>query len=357
MNRLLLAILALAASISPSMSAGKPADVKFRHVEFCDIHMDNVVAYTMLVPDGWKAEGHIEWSNQRTPYPQRKISITAKDNSRIQFLPAMAFNYAEATKVAIDEANSSGFPLLIPRQQGEAPPRKLGEWLISRIAKVDKQAKKLKLVEDVRDKALEEAMAKQSRASGNAATTYEVHRIEFTFELDEVPFTQEVNITYCRNPILETRNINMQDWMLFINLNVRAPSADFERMKPMLYASSQSLRPVAKWWTQQQLVIMATTKQNHEIGMEDIKRRGRFYEKLSDDSFAAWKKSQAIDDSKQNDRINTINEVQDFRDPDGLAVKLPIHYKHYYSDGRGNYFMTNESEAPRGEWKPLEPLK
>jgi len=357
MKRIVWALLLAAGSLNTSMATDAP-EMKLRSVEFRDINMDNAVAYTMLVPEGWKSEGHIEWSNEKTPYPQRRITITAEDNSRIQFLPTMAFLYSEATKLVIDEAKSSGLPLLIPRQQGEPPPEKLGEWLISRIAKYDKQAKKLALLEDVRDIVTEEAIEKQLKALGIATGTSEIHRIAFTFELDGVPFTQEMNLTYARNPVVETRNINMQCWMLFVNHNVRAPSAKFAEMKPLLYAASQSLRPVPKWWTQQQLILMAIAKQNHEIAMEDIKRRGRFYEKLSDDNLAAWKKTQAIGDAKHNDRINSINEVQDFRDPDGLAVKLPIHYKHYYSDGRGNYFLSNKSEVPRsGEWKSLEPLK
>jgi len=354
----LLAILAVGATVGSSMAEEPPAQIKLRSVEFKDVNMGNVVAYTMLVPEGWKAEGHIEWSNERTPYPQRKIEVIADDNSRIHFLPAMPFAYSEATQLAIDEAAAMGLPLLIPRQSGEPPPKKLGEWLMTHIPKVDKRPKNLKLVEDNRDKATEEAIAKQSRAAGNAATTIEIHTVKFTYELDGVPFTQEVNFTYFRNPTLETRNINMMSWMLFSNINVRAPSAKFDKVKPLLYASAQSLRSVPKWFTQSQMLIMEITRQNHAIGMEQIRQRGRFYDQISDDNFAAWKKSQAVGDAKQNDRINAINEVQDFRDANGLSVKLPIHYKHYYTDGKGNYLLSNATGVPPGsEWTILESAK
>lgn len=65
---------------------------------------------------------------------------------------------------------------------------------------------------------------------------------------------------------------------------------------------------------------MEITKQNHVIGMEEIRRRGRYYDEMSDASFAAWKRTQASGDRQQNARINSIYEVEDFRDPNGLPV-------------------------------------
>lgn len=53
--------------------------------------MDNVVAYTMLVPDGWQFQGHVEWSKDKTPYPQRVIKVTAVDGSWVNFSPALSF--------------------------------------------------------------------------------------------------------------------------------------------------------------------------------------------------------------------------------------------------------------------------
>ncbi|MEO7724964.1 MAG: hypothetical protein ABIU29_09835 [Chthoniobacterales bacterium] len=113
-----------------------------------------------------------------------------------------------------------------------------------------------------------------------------------------------------------------------------------------------------QWFTQQQLLLMEITKQNHIIGMEEIRRRGQYYDQLSDASFAAWKKSQASSDRQQNVRINRIQEGDDFRDSNGLRVKLPIHYKNYYGDGRGNYLMTNSTlDKPDSSWTELEPMK
>ena len=73
---------------------------------------------------------------------------------------------------------------------------------------------------------------------------------------------------------------------------------------------------------------------------------------------AGWRKSQAISDRQQNTWINSIYEGDDFRDHDGLPVKLAIHYKNYHSDGNGHYLMTNNPlNQPGSDWTGLEPMK
>ena len=57
-----------------------------------------------------------------------------------------------------------------------------------------------------------------------------------------------------------------------ITVRVLAISEDesFEAMKPILYATVNSLRTVPQRFTQQQLVLMEITKHNFINGMEEI---------------------------------------------------------------------------------------
>lgn len=332
----------LSALACPALAA--PAAIRLEKVEFRDIDMGNVVAYTMLVPAGWKAEGHVEWSRAKTPYPQTKINVTAADQSKISFYPALTFSYAESPQMGM--------------RQGVPPPQDFGAWFISFIAQNNPKISRVELVTITRDTAAEKAMAEQNRALGvRVPGEWQIHMVRFRFELNGVRFTQETQLTYAKNPPVQTQNMVMQDWMLFINSDVRAPSEKFDALRPLLYASAQSLRSVPRWWVQQQAVIMETTRRNHEMGMADIKRRAQAYDQISDANMAAWKKSQAASDGQQNERINRIYEVEDFRDTDGLAVKLPSHYENYYSDGKGGYLLTSSAERPGGEWTRLSRLK
>ena len=338
--------------------ANVPGEVKLRKVEILDINMGNVPAYTMLVPDGWKVEGHIEWSNDKTPYPQKKFSVTGPDNSRINFLPAMSFAYSEITDVARQESAAMGMPQVIPDRQGVAPPRDLGAWIVSALQQGNQQIRNVRLVEDKRDTATEQAVAEMSRQAGVTVSGEQtIHIITITYDKDGVPFTERLNLSYGKLPPLYTRNINMWSWMLFTNSIVSAPTAKFEQMTPLLYTSVNSLRTVPQWYTQQQELIMQISRNNHQIDMAAIRKRGETYSQISDTQHAAWKKTVASGDSQQNDRINSIYEVSDFKDTDGLGVKLPIHYDNYYSDGKGSYLMTNNASNPGSDWSKLEPSK
>jgi hypothetical protein len=316
--------------------------VKLRKVEFRDITMGGVVAYTMLVPDGWKVDGHVEWSNERTPYPQNKIKVIAPDLSWISFVPAAKIEWWEG-------AVGRG---------GEPPPRDLGAWIVSHVARTNKEVRDVRLVGDERDPSGEAAMAALARQTGAPLQgTWEKHVVTFTFVMNGVPFTEEIRVTYTASPPTRTQNMTFGFWMLFVDSDVRAPTARWERMKPLLLASAGSLRTVPEWFTQQQAVLMEITRRNHVMGMEEIRRRGEHYSRISDENFAAWKRTVAISDKQQNDHINAIREVDDFRDTDGNPVKLPIHYKHYYSDGKGNYVMTNSThDAPGSGWTQLQPM-
>lgn len=338
-----------AAESAGARSPAKPADeVRLHQVEIRDVNMNNVVAYTMLVPDGWDFQGHVEWSKEKTPYPQRVVKVTASDGSWINFSPAMSFSYSVIRQVGGGTMRN-----------GTPPPSSLGEWVVSAAARAHPELSEFSLISDERDRLLEQASEAAQRQSGIPVQgNWEKHRIKFRFLMDGVPFTEELHLTYSVSQVPPNQWVATTIWMVFVDSNVRAPSARFEEMKPLLYASANSLRTVPQWFTQQQLLLMEITKQNHVIGMEEIRRRGQYYDQLSDASFAAWKKSQLSSDRQQNARINSINEVDDFRDSNGLPVKLPIHYKNYYSDGRGNYLMTNSTlDKPDSSWTELEPMK
>ncbi len=341
--RALIIAACLAGSALASSAAAAPA-LRLRKAEFRDIHMGNVVAYTMLVPDGWKAQGHIEWSQAQTPYPQTKIDVVAPDKSKISFYPALTFSYAESPQMNM--------------RQGIPPPTDFGAWFVSFVAQNNPNISKVELVKITRDTAAEKALAEQSRQLGQPVQgQWQINLVRFRFVMDGVPFTQETHVSFATNPPAHTSNMTMVDWMLFFNSDVRAPSAVFEALRPVLYASAHSLRSVPQWWAQQQRLIMDITRRNHEIGMAEIKRRAQAYDQLSDASLAEWKKQQAASDRQQGQRINAIYEVDDFRDTDGLTVKLPSHYAHHYADGRGGYLLTDAAEKPGGAWTPLAPAK
>ena len=223
------------ALLTAATFAADPAEpVKLRTVEFKDVDMGGVVSHTMLVPEGWKAEGQIRWGGAPTPMPEHTILVTNDAGGRVAFVPIMSFSYGEL---------ESGDKF------GTRPPAKLGEWLVEQLGKSG-QGKKGKLVSDTRDEGQEKPFAKVYAATKIDGMTYEVRHVVYSYEQDGVKYTEELDALYTRLPELRGGGIVSQYWSLQVLLNVRGPADQFEKQKPLLYATARSLRTVPKWHTQ-----------------------------------------------------------------------------------------------------------
>jgi hypothetical protein len=89
-----------------------------------------------------------------------------------------------------------------------------------------------------------------------------------------------------------------------------------------------------------------------------IRRRGEQINRLSDEEYARYRKAFSGSDAAQRDPINTIYETSDYKDADGQIANLPMHYHHVFSDGKGNYVLSNNSNDKPGElWTAIQPMK
>jgi hypothetical protein len=96
------------------------------------------------------------------------------------------------------------------------------------------------------------------------------------------------------------------------------------------------------------------TANNWEI----IKARGRQINQLSDDQYDKYKRETASSDAAQRQRIQGIYETSDYKDANGDIVNLPMHYNNVFSDGKGNYVLSNNSQdRPSSGWKAIRPMK
>jgi hypothetical protein len=339
MKTLALSLTLLATGLS--VAAEPLAPIKLRTFEIRDVDMGGVVSHTMLVPEGWKAEGQTRWGGSPTPIPESTILVTNDAGGRVAFVPIMSFTYGEL---------GSG------ERVGTRPPDRLGDWLIAQLEKSG-QGKKAKLVSDTRDEGQEKPFAKIYAESKIDGIRFEVRHIVYTYEQDGVKYTEELDAIFTRLPDLRGGGILSQSWSLQVLLNVRGPADRFEKQRPLLFATARSLRTVPKWHTQMLQLRTELLRAHSREMAATIAAAAKRYDTISDDNMNAWRKRQAIEDAGHNNRINGIYEVNDFRDADGLTVKLPDHYKNYYSDGKGTYLLTDTEIRPGTDWTLIKPVK
>lgn len=234
--------------------------------------------------------------------------------------------------------------------QGSPPPEDLGQWFVATIRRTNPAVSKVRLISDRRHP---EAEA-NARKTLNPGIQTSIHTVTIGYLEDGVAMKEEINVSYALFTPNVTRYVRVQNWSLFFYGCVAAPEENFERLKPQIYAYANTYAPLPKWWNQmmqarQQIINTRTDRIN-----EEIRRRGELYNEMSDRQHAAFMNRMKSDDEIQRKRIQGIREVQDYRDADGSRVELPFHYKHVFSDGRGNYVMSNTYEKPGEGYQEIE---
>jgi hypothetical protein len=115
------------------------------------------------------------------------------------------------------------------------------------------------------------------------------------------------------------------NWSVFITCCVAAPERRFDTVKPQVYAYAGTFTPLPKWWNQMMQVRQQIINMRGVRIAEEIRRRGEFYNDISDRQHAAFMQRMRSDDEVQRRRIQGIREVRDYRDSDGSRIELPFH--------------------------------
>lgn len=339
---------AAAAPAKPAAPAVKPGPLpgtlRLKRVELRDVTMGGVVSHRMLIPHDWNLTGHVEWSNDGTATSQFNFKATGPNHEKIALIPSMTFTHTVSKR--------GGFP-----PQGTPPPEHPGTWLVGHIRKNNREVADVRLIEDRRDPQAEQSWRQQSAGIGVDLNhiSAEIHVIQIAYQKQGVAMREEIKLNYTRYTPLDNINIHSRMWSIFTNGIMAAPEADFARLKPQLMAIAGTLEMEPKWWNQMMQLRGEFLKKKHEDAMAEICRRGRMYDQISDAQFAAWKRWNAQDNEAQRQRIQGIYEVQDYRDVDGRSVELPFHHKHVFSDGQGNYILTNDyNTKPEGNFQEIQ---
>jgi hypothetical protein len=213
------------------------------------------------------------------------------------------------------------------------------------------------LVAQERDEAMLSMAAQVRRATGAnlpAGFQEDARRVVISYEKNGLALRDEIRAMISVHPALKTEQSRMTLWNLNIASVMTAPADSFERDRPLLYALGNSARPTPQWSARSSDVIMEAIHHQGKVGLERIRERARMFDKLSDDQIAAYRARTDVGDAAQRQRINSIYEVEGFKEPGGSTVNLPIHYQHAYGDGNGNYVLSNRKLDSPGSFQELQ---
>lgn len=313
-----------------------------------------VEAMSILVPKGWKAQGSIRWnsiSGCRDEIVVWEVLFTSPDGA-IQFriFPAQTFVFSQAQVTQQS--------LIAASQQGGCkvnPPFNAKQYL-EKMARNGLGAS----VSNIRtDEGMQAAM-NQINASNTAASqqygtgmTYSGSVVYGTLSWSNgnkgLARIGVMGSVFEGRDMYGSPNGFARTSVFHQSVISYPPAREAEALKLFgTFMTSYRMNPV--WAQAKENFLTQLGNAEHAQRMERIRLMGdqmRAYAKAQSDASNArmrdWERSQASSDANQNRFIQTIREVETWKDSSGNSVELGSGYNYGWSKPDGSYILTNNS--------------
>ncbi len=315
-----------------------------------------VEAMSVLVPRGWQTEGGVRWKSVnecRGEIVTWQMSATSPDGAiKFTVLPVRSFVYHEdqmLQQAAINAAQQGGCAVNSPFDAGQylenLAQNELGGATVSNVRPDPSlQAVIEKIVASSNATSQQYGTGMNQSGSGVYAT---LTWPDGTKGLANVGVT----VTTKQGTDMFTGAPNgFATTMVFHQVFIRYPAArEAEAIKFFgTITASHRMNPV--WMQAKDNFLTRLGNIEHAGRMERLRLQGEqsaAYAKSQSDAADArmrnWERSQASSDANQHRFIQTIREVETWKDGNGSPVELSAGYSHGWSKPDGSYILTNNS--------------
>lgn len=337
--------------------------------------------HTLLAPKGWKVEGGA-WQPPVQAYnwmPSRQITVAAPDGSSVRFKPHFSAIDQRLTAVQPAQPGSLNQASGLVNMPMPGNGSDWARWIEQdSIRSVYPGATNIR----VSDAQVEPALTEKLRRLYAPMTQFmqSMQAADYSMRPEQAALTANSQYTADGKRWQQIDAFNhialigqvasafggadyYIGWDLRDAVSLRAPEGTLDTQMPVLLAIVNSLRQTPEYT--QQIVQMQTkiSQGNHESAMKTIET----YRQISQSSYNAnqeinagimnsYKQRNASQDRSQRGFVNYIHDQQDYADPSVNAnVTLPANYDKVFSNGKGEYVLTNDvSFEPGADWSSIE---
>jgi hypothetical protein len=344
------------AEASPSQSA-----TVFQEHKITDPGMNNIVATTVLVPEGWEVEG-----GMTRPAPQffnmpvmLDIKFTAPDGRRVRQFPGFRFEFNHQNPQQLLSPTMSG-NMYMPLYQSA------GAWLMDLIRRYpDKKMSDVRLISEemVPDvtKQLRQnnaqlfQLAAQSRSMGAQSGIYsdfdaQVTKVVLQYQEGGKRMEETVLIAWQALVHSVYGQVASGSWQINLMYSVRGPVGTDYLNDPQMMAILHSARPNPVWleemnkhWMEMARIRNQGAHQRQQQANAAHRKRMQTLNETSDIIANGWKTRSQSRDAGHDRYIDSIHEVTPYQAPNGETVKLPSFYDQVYTDNNGRYLLNNDA--------------
>lgn len=315
-----------------------------------------VEAMSLLVPSGWRAEGGVRWKSVnecRGEMVSWSISLTSPDGTmRFLLLPVRSFEFSQ-------DPTMQQFLITAARQGGcqVMPPFDAAQYL-DHLARTGLGGATLSNVR--RDESLQAGLDKMSAANNATARQYGTGMITSGSGVygtltwpDGSRGLAQVGVMVLMNPSRDMYTgapNGGASTQVFQQAVIRYPAAREAEALKLFGTINTSLRMNPVWTQAKGQFLTRLGNVEHAGRMERLRLMGeqsKAYAKsqseASDARMRDWERAQAGSDASQRRFIQTIREVETWKDGEGNSVELNAGYSHGWSRPDGSYILTNNS--------------
>ncbi|MBC8107508.1 MAG: hypothetical protein H7Z14_13025 [Anaerolineae bacterium] len=346
-------------------AATQPSRIVMKLHTLNDPGSGNMESHTVLAPAGWTVQGGAWWPPQQcfNILPSQEIKIIAPDGRMVHVGPAIGASDYRPSQHAMMQLGAQrpaeggvdrGYPIV-------HRPDSLDDWTTFIENKAFRttfptatnvRMEPVVVVPEFTELVQRQlAPIKQQQAQNNQMLGGHVRgscdgavlAAKCFYELDGKKYEHLLvfGVTYFLNESQVGQSIL---WTVEPSVSYRAEEGQLDANMPLLMSIANSARPTPKW---------AQMKADHSAKMNQIAAKGaadrsaiiaNSHREIMKMIVDGDRNRQASNDRSAYNFIKTIREVEDFQGPnDSTPVQLPHHYQHVYSNGAGEYIMTNDS--------------
>lgn len=359
LTRLAAPVLATPVTAGVASAAG-PRTLHVRQIKLYDRQGFGrpIVARTFLLPADWQVDGGVQWNTfyqKYQPAYYESFSATSADgHASFELLPNYSWNWERdpAWRAMLQQ---QGIPLAPPLDAAGV----VREFIIpnyrpaSAIVQVIPRPELANVVrQQLRMAGLDQLEA------GGCRVTVDFVEVRMRSVQNGVPYREGAIVQLIRT---DFSNSGMQAFAASNMYLFKAPEAAWNDYELIYSTAMRSMRQNPAWLKaigQFQRNIARINQQGAEQRRQIL---AKMYEDIRTSSQESWEHRQESIDHVASEFSECIREVETYHDPQtGFDVELPNAYDYAFSNGLGDYVITNDptynpAHFPgAGNWQPLQ---
>ncbi len=357
------------------------SSVTLEPVALPDPEMGGAPSHTLLVPQGWRHQGGARWSQPQLylDMVHLDLRVTAPDGAAFGYYPGANYTWSDIYQINAQmgvpgtgpaprpgQATGDGLTFMpLPQTTGEYVqtmliPQNRPEATDVQVLEASEMSDVLATLRELLGPTIQ-SMEQQNQAmrqmgGGETNTSLFADRVRVRYRENGVEFEEDVYVTgyafITRIPMSMGPVATMARWGVEDVRMVRTPVGGSPN-RAIADAASLSVRPDPKWLA----TVMQLRAQINKTVSDGIAERGRINREAMQKSFEIHQESvrsrQASNDRLHHQFINYIRDVEDYKTPSGNVVQLPSQYNHAYTNGQGQFMMSNAPLSSSSGWTQI----